>query len=62
MAEEAPELFEKARELDDRLGNLNPPQHLNGHERIRQLVENAKMQRTLAITIPRDECSSHCFT
>ena len=57
----APEMFEKACELDDALASLDPPQHLYGKSSLRQLLANDRLQGKFNLDPHGEECSGHCF-
>ena len=61
IADNAPELFQHALDLEEKLQALTPPQHLHQNRSIHDVVAQARMQGALPIRIPGDECSGHCF-
>ena len=62
IADKAPDLYQKAPELEEALAKLNPPQRLGKTTSIKSMVEEVRSQMPLALDLAGDDCSGHCFT
>lgn len=61
IASAAPDLYEKACQLDDSLQQLDPPQHLYSKGDLRSILRNDNLQAKLPLESHGEECSGHCF-